>query len=99
MLYALVNELSSYLLIDGPRLAILNITTIAFLFLLIFTNDEVSEKIKLMQVAFLAVQLLAALFVDIAQVGSPGLPPFLLAVVGPTLFAGVMRVKTTNLRF
>jgi hypothetical protein len=59
----------------------------------------VSERIKLLQFGFLSVQLLAALFVGIAQAASPGLPPFLLAIVAPALFAGVLRLKTTNLRF
>lgn len=77
----------------------LNLSTVGLLVAVILTDDEVHEGIKLMQCGFIGVQLLGALFVDVRMVLSPGLPPFLFALLAPLLFLAIMQLKTTNLRF
>ena len=97
--YAIVNEVNAYLLTGGAQLAILNLTTLGLLIMLVLLKDEVSEKIKLMQCAFIATQLLAVLFLDLYYLVAPPLPAFLFPLLAPFLFLAVMQLKTTSLRF
>jgi hypothetical protein len=99
VLYAVVNELNNYFFSNATQLAILNLTTLALLVVVVLIKDEVSESIKVMQYAFISVQLLATLFVDIASILNPPLPTFLFPLLAPLLFLAVMQLKTTSLRF
>lgn len=97
--YAIVSEIMAYFLEGGAQLAILNLTTLGLLVVLLLLKDEVSERIKLMQCSFVAVQLLAVLFLDLYYLVAPPLPAFLFPLLAPFLFLAVLQLKTTSLRF
>jgi hypothetical protein len=98
LVYGILNELNNYFFTDSTQLALLNLTTVGLMIIVVLTKDEVRERIKVMQYAFISVQLLGTLFVDISFMLQQPLPSFLFPLLGPLLFLAVMQLKTTSLR-
>ena len=97
--YLLLNEALAYFLIDVTQLVALDLTSALLLVLFWIKDQQVTEKMKLIQLSFLGTNILALLMTNIIFFTDQDLSLFLFFLLSAFLIAGLMQVKTYSLKF
>jgi ABC-type multidrug transport system fused ATPase/permease subunit len=97
--YLILNEALAYFLIDITQLVILDLSSALLLVLFWLKDEQVTEKMKLIELSFLGTNLLALLMVNIIYFTNQDLSLLLFFFLATFLIAGLMQVKTYSLKF
>lgn len=97
--YLILNEALAYFLIDITQLVVLDLTSALLLVLFWLKDEQVTEKMKLIELSFLGTNLLALLMVNIIFFTNQDLSLLLFFFLSTFLVAGLMQVKTYSLKF
>ena len=99
VVFLLLNEALSYFMADVTQLIILDISSVLLLVILWVKDEQVMERMKLIELSFLGTNLLALLMVNIVYFTNQDLSLLLFFFLSTFLIAGTMQVKTYSLKF
>jgi hypothetical protein len=99
IVHLLLNEALSYFLIDVTQLIILDISSLLLLVLFWIKDEQVTERMKLIELSFLGTNLLSLLMVNIIYFTNQELSLLLFFFLAAFLVTGLMQVKTYSLKF
>lgn len=95
----MVNEATSAFLEDVAQLVVLDISSLLLLVLFLVKDEQINERMKLIELSFLGVNKLALVMVNIVFFTTQNLSLLLFFFLACFLVAGIMQLRTYSLKF